>query len=577
MKPLSELLSFPTRPLFWYSYFFLFLIATFVRDEFPDITYILALAILLTVSAGLFIADDLFVASASPCFLLFFELFISGGVLSPLAPCLVIVPITPRNCTGTVRLAFMVVSLLFVAFLFFICTGTMCFPLDRSGIYFQLFHSLSVIFSVVSIGSIMSYHTSRVLDLLSAQDMYLGNASHELRAPIAIIQGVCEIQRDESVDLPQQCRSILNEVYVSAEKLERAVDSVIDYAKIYRPNQQRLVKINFDLQILLQDAKKAALLLENRSKYLHVIVETPSLEELENEDAIWISGSPSLVWDCLYNTISLFGFDSSRNVMMLKISVAKTRVFFSSICAELCVRVNSTLYTNVTGHLEMQDPVTVDKRLRIATICRIVESLNGTYNFVSAPGNGSELSFVLPLYRPTSCGSPTEVSGLGVSYLEGRYIERLCLAEGKVGTVELSEKASRASNRTNGSLTKHVLVVDDSAVMRKIVESKLQKNGYICFQASDGQEAANMYLQCLPLRAIIMDYHMSGCDGLKGSMMIRRLEESSSVPRVPIILASAEFDDISWKDHGFERFGIDICIGKPLRFLALLKILEDAI
>lgn len=100
-----------------------------------------------------------------------------------------------------------------------------------------------------------------------------------------------------------------------------------------------------------------------------------------------------------------------------------------------------------------------------------------------------------------------------------------------------------------------ILVVDDEERMRKLVRDFLVKNGYIVFEAGNGEEAINIFLQDNDISLIILDVMMPKMDGYETCRIIR---EYSKVPIIMLTAKSSEQDELK----GFE-LGIDEYITKP--------------
>jgi two-component system chemotaxis response regulator CheY len=84
-----------------------------------------------------------------------------------------------------------------------------------------------------------------------------------------------------------------------------------------------------------------------------------------------------------------------------------------------------------------------------------------------------------------------------------------------------------------------VLIVDDSAVMRKIVERALRQGGLDLgevFEASNGAEALAV-VQEVPLDLILTDINMPVMDGLE---FLRNLAGIDSAKDVPVVMITTE-------------------------------------
>ncbi|MCR5799753.1 MAG: response regulator transcription factor [Lachnospiraceae bacterium] len=100
-----------------------------------------------------------------------------------------------------------------------------------------------------------------------------------------------------------------------------------------------------------------------------------------------------------------------------------------------------------------------------------------------------------------------------------------------------------------------ILVVDDEERMRKLVKDFLSSKGYVVFEASNGEDAVNLFLANKDIGLIILDVMMPVMDGWEVCKLIR---EYSKVPIIMLTAKSEEKDELK----GFE-LGIDEYITKP--------------
>ena len=106
-------------------------------------------------------------------------------------------------------------------------------------------------------------------------------------------------------------------------------------------------------------------------------------------------------------------------------------------------------------------------------------------------------------------------------------------------------------------MVKTVMVVDDSASLRKVVGIALQGAGYEVIEASDGQDAIGK-LDGRKLNLMISDVNMPRMDGIT---LVQRVKEMSVYRYLPIIMLTTESQD-ELKRKGQEA-GVKAWVVKP--------------
>lgn len=100
-----------------------------------------------------------------------------------------------------------------------------------------------------------------------------------------------------------------------------------------------------------------------------------------------------------------------------------------------------------------------------------------------------------------------------------------------------------------------VLVVDDEALMRKLVKDFLLKKEYEVIEAEDGEQALDIFYSDKSISLIILDVMMPKMNGWQ---VCREIRETSRVPIIMLTAKSTETDEL----QGFE-LGVDEYISKP--------------
>ncbi len=111
-----------------------------------------------------------------------------------------------------------------------------------------------------------------------------------------------------------------------------------------------------------------------------------------------------------------------------------------------------------------------------------------------------------------------------------------------------------------------ILVVDDEFKMRRLIRNFLEANGHIVIEASDGEEALNVFYSTKDINLIILDVMMPKTNGFDVLMEIR---SSSSVPVIMLTARAQERDEIMGYDIGADQY-----VTKPFSFKLLIAKVE---
>lgn len=105
-----------------------------------------------------------------------------------------------------------------------------------------------------------------------------------------------------------------------------------------------------------------------------------------------------------------------------------------------------------------------------------------------------------------------------------------------------------------------VMVVDDTAANRNLMEAFLRKLGYVPMSAKDGREAVEMFERDRP-DMILMDLMMPEMDGFQATRRIRQLQGERWVPIVILSALNSEQDVVAGLDAQADDYLV-----KPISF-----------
>lgn len=131
-----------------------------------------------------------------------------------------------------------------------------------------------------------------------------------------------------------------------------------------------------------------------------------------------------------------------------------------------------------------------------------------------------------------------------------------------LGEVQKRHDRSQAKQAIDHA-SQTILVVDDSASVRNLVEFILHADGYKVMQAEDGQQAWNM-LQRFKPSLVLTDSDMPHMNGMELLRHIREQDRFSDMPVILLTARKSEEDEVMGLKAGADDF-----IGKPVEPLKL--------
>lgn len=361
-----------------------------------------------------------------------------------------------------------------------------------------------------------------------AKSEFLANMSHELRTPLNGILGFAQVlQREPTLTTGQE--KGLAVIRKSGEHLLNLINEVLDISKI---EAQRLEIQNaaFSLHGLLDDT---ASLFQSRAEEKGL---TFCMVADQNLPAVVVGDEKRIVQvlnNLLGNAIKFtekgsVTFRVACEVMQaglykVKFEVTDTGIgiseeFLSEIFLPFHQVKDRRLFSEGTG-------------LGLAIANNLVGLMHGTLSVTSEVGQGSVFNLEL-LLRQVDAESAAALSEQRIT--------------GYAGT------------------KKTVLVADDHAENRQIVNELLTSLGFLVLEASDGKVAVELALTAIP-DLVIMDLVMPNLNGFEA---VARMKENQSLSNTKMIACSANVFEQNQQrslNEGFDEF-----VSKPINVTALL-------
>jgi len=133
----------------------------------------------------------------------------------------------------------------------------------------------------------------------------------------------------------------------------------------------------------------------------------------------------------------------------------------------------------------------------------------------------------------------------------------------------VNEEGSAGGHRALREKPPLVLVVEDDAVIRKVVSEVLDDRGFRTAAASNGSEALDRLDSEIP-DVLVLDLLMPVMHGW--AFMENYFQKTNGV-EIPIVVLSVN----PVLPRSFDRYGVRRCIGKPFRVADLVEAVEGAL
>jgi signal transduction histidine kinase/CheY-like chemotaxis protein len=337
-------------------------------------------------------------------------------------------------------------------------------------------------------------------DATKAKSEFLANMSHEIRTPMNAIMGMAHLAM--KTDLTAKQYDYLKKVDISAKSLLGIINDILDFSKI-EAGKMDMESVDFQLEDTL-DNISTLVGIKTQEKGLELLFKTdPSVPTA-------LVGDPLRLGQILINlSNNAVKFTDTGEIVVATelVKQDKAQVTLKFSVHDTGIGMTAEQAAKLFQPFAQADSSTTRKYggtgLGLTISKRLAEMMGGEIWVESQPGQGSTFSFTANL-------------GLGK---------------------ERAKKRFKPASELRGM---KVLVVDDSATSRSILQEMLESFSFEVSLASSGEEAISELeagSKDKPFELVIMDWQMPGMDGIEASRRIKDHKGLSKIP--PIILVTA--------------------------------------
>jgi polar amino acid transport system substrate-binding protein len=379
---------------------------------------------------------------------------------------------------------------------------------------------------------------ARAEEATRAKSDFLANMSHEIRTPMNAVIGMAHLAL--KTELTPKQEDYLSKIQSSANSLLGIINDILDFSKI-EAGKLDMEAVEFDLLETLDNVANVITVKAQEKENLEVLF------SLEPQVPNFLVGDPLRLNQILVNLGNNAVKFTEQGEIVLTARVVNKRsddkVTLQFSVRDTGIGMSAEQQAKLFQAFSQADTSTTRKYggtgLGLTISKRLVNLMGGEIWTESEPGQGTTFNF-------------TAEFGLAKATVKRRFEPSADLRGLKV------------------------LVVDDNATSREILQDILESFTFKVYLSASGEEALEEIERAdgdQPFELVIMDWKMPGMDGIEASKRIKSHQKLTEVPAIVLVTAYGREEVMRQADE----IGLDGYLLKPVNASVLFDAIMQAL